>query len=143
MNLNDVYDFALTTFGRPYVWGGNGPLSYDCSGLCMAILRNGGCAPKQDSTAQELYDFYNKNGVPCQPFQGALAFFGRPDRIHHVGWCIDKNIMLNASGGGSHVTTVPLAQRFNASVKIEPIMMRTDFVATLMPQYPTGEIKNG
>jgi hypothetical protein len=28
--------FALSQLGKPYLWGGNGPNSYDCSGLMVA-----------------------------------------------------------------------------------------------------------
>lgn len=30
---SDVVDFAATLIGRPYVWGAEGPNSFDCSGL--------------------------------------------------------------------------------------------------------------
>src|SRR5207302_2891257 len=31
-----VVSFALAQLGKPYVWGGEGPNGYDCSGLVMA-----------------------------------------------------------------------------------------------------------
>lgn len=37
-----AFAFALTKRGGPYVWGGNGPRGYDCSGLVVASYANVG-----------------------------------------------------------------------------------------------------
>lgn len=37
-----VIDFARSQKGKPYVWGANGPNSYDCSGLTRAAYRKAG-----------------------------------------------------------------------------------------------------
>lgn len=36
----DVVDYALSRIGCPYVWGGSGPTSFDCSGLVMWAYAN-------------------------------------------------------------------------------------------------------
>jgi cell wall-associated NlpC family hydrolase len=140
--LHDVRDYALTFFGLPYVWGGDGTPSffggYDCSGLVQRILGYAGVDPKGDQSADGLYRHFLKNGLANCFGIGALAFFGNPEHIHHVGWCLDKKVMINASGGGSHIKTVEIAKRMNASVKIEPIHFRKDFVACIMPFYHMG-----
>ena len=33
----DVVDFAAKLIGRPYVWGAEGPKSFDCSGLTQYV----------------------------------------------------------------------------------------------------------
>ncbi|MEK8106568.1 NlpC/P60 family protein [Micromonospora sp. M12] len=40
--LRAVVSFALAQRGKPYVWGAEGPDSYDCSGLTMAAWAKGG-----------------------------------------------------------------------------------------------------
>ncbi|WP_444950997.1 C40 family peptidase [Micromonospora ureilytica] len=40
--LRAVVAFALGQLGKPYVWGAEGPDSYDCSGLMMAAWAKGG-----------------------------------------------------------------------------------------------------
>lgn len=40
--LRAVVAFALAQRGKPYVWGAEGPDSYDCSGLMMAAWAKGG-----------------------------------------------------------------------------------------------------
>ena len=33
--------FAFQQLGKPYIWGGNGPVGYDCSGLALASWQHG------------------------------------------------------------------------------------------------------
>jgi len=35
-------NWALTQLGKPYLWGGAGPYSYDCSGLTMVAWAHAG-----------------------------------------------------------------------------------------------------
>ena len=36
---SDVVDFAASMIGRPYVWGAEGPNSFDCSGLTQYVYQ--------------------------------------------------------------------------------------------------------
>jgi cell wall-associated NlpC family hydrolase len=136
MTLKDLYKSALQkTFGKPYVWGSNGPFCFDCSGLIQFILKPTQILPPIDMTADEIYRFLlTEEAINVRGF-GALAFYGSTFHIHHVGFCLDEFVMLNAAGGGPNVTSIQLAISSNASVKIEPIDLRGDLVAVIMPSY--------
>lgn len=137
-SMQGLYDYALTFFGMPYQWGGGSRSSdfgIDCSGLVQKLLAYAKCDPAGDQTADDLYHYFMGNGIQNAFGIGALAFFGTTSRIHHVGFALDPKIMISASGGGRHVTTRDTAKRLGASVKIEPIRSRMDFVVCLMPNY--------
>lgn len=134
-NLEELYQYALTFHGLPYVWGGAGPKSYDCSGLAQVILAAGQADPPGDQTADALYRYYLKHGERVVPQLGALLFFGSRERVVHVAWSVDKYLMLHAGGGSSHVTSITIAKQQNAAVKVEPIGKRSDLVAAILPRY--------
>lgn len=137
MTMNELYKKALSFYGKPYIWGNNGPFAFDCSGLVQGILRSWSkdIIYPWDQTADELYLYFLGNGELNKRGTGALAFFGSTDKVTHVGWCMDDLIMINASGGSSEVTSLELAKVHNAYVKIEPIDMRKNLIAVIMPLY--------
>lgn len=128
--------YALSFVGLPYRWGGDSPLAgFDCSGLCVEILKSAGAIEK-DMSAQGLFDFFRNAGEWSKYSIGSLAFFGEAqDKISHVGFCLDKYRMLEAGGGGSKTVSLELAQKQGAYVRIRPINHRKDLVAVIMPYY--------
>jgi len=146
MNLDKLYDFALSYYGKPYVWGGDGSNRYeggvDCSGLAQIILSAAKMDPSGDQTADSLYRYFLEEGRGFLNLGGlgAFAFFGKPERIIHVGFCLDAKVMLNASGGGRDITSIDIANQNNACVKIEPIKRRNNLVAVIMPNYASRGI---
>lgn len=123
--LDDIYQFALGLYHRPYIYGAQGEYKYhfgmDCSGLVNLILKHSEFE-LPDMTAQSLYDYFNGlAGCPHSKGLGSLAFFGTSKRVEHVGWMIDPYIMISASGGGSHCNTIEIARRLNAFVSLQPI----------------------
>jgi cell wall-associated NlpC family hydrolase len=109
---------AWTYVGKFYKWGGDDPSGFDCSGLCIEILKSAGLLPRKfDTTAHGLSNKFNE---VTKPVAGCLIFWGSP-RITHVEFCIDENHTIGASGGGSKTITEADAIRHNAYVKVRPI----------------------
>jgi cell wall-associated NlpC family hydrolase len=98
--------FALSQLGVPYVYGGESPAGYDCSGLVQAAYRAAGVALPR--TAQEQYDAGPRlpAGAPLEP--GDLVFFGfGRHAVEHVGIVVGPGEMLDAPYTGTVVRTEP------------------------------------
>ena len=97
---------AMLYLGVPYVWGGETPKGFDCSGLVLYVFRQHGVQLPHYSRAQfEL-------GVPVSYEELApadLVFFGSP--IHHVGMYIGGGYYLHAPKTGDVVKISKLADR--------------------------------
>jgi len=94
--------FALSQRGVPYVYGGEGPSGYDCSGLVQAAYHAAGISLPR--TTQEQYDAgpHLPASVPVQP--GDLVFFGAgPSNVTHVGIVIQPGEMVDAPHSGAFV----------------------------------------
>ena len=92
---------ALSQVGKPYVWGAEGPDSYDCSGLTLWAWAHAGVSLPHNSGMQ--YDATARvDQGDWQP--GDLLFFGSP--IHHVAMYIGGGRMVEAPYSGSQVRVV-------------------------------------
>jgi peptidoglycan DL-endopeptidase CwlO len=86
---------ALSQIGKPYVWGAEGPNSFDCSGLMLYAWRAAGKSLPHSSRAQ-LSATRRVSMAQIRP--GDLVFFGSP--VHHVGMYIGNGNMVEASRRG-------------------------------------------
>lgn len=99
--------FALAQLGKPYLWGGNGPGSFDCSGLTQQAWRRAGVAIGR-VVGQQLQD-----GVAATPpslapgdlvmIPGATGTLAAPG---HVGMYIGSGLVVNAPRTGDVVRIV-------------------------------------
>lgn len=144
MTVDNLYSYALSLYGIPYQWGGNGPDHYklsnygfDCSGFVLHLLEKMQLDLKGIRTSAHLYA---KFGFATERSnqRGALAFFGINGFAHHVGWMIDDKIMISAAGGDEKCNTQSKAKLFDAYVKIQPIAWYKvpQFMGAFMPDYP-------
>lgn len=134
--MKTLIDYAKSFVGRPYRWGGDDPMAgFDCSGLAQEILSSVGFDPPGDQTAHMLWKHLAENGAKEKATAGALVFFGKKERVTHVGFMIDSWRMVEAGGGGSRTKTLDDAIKQNAYIRIRPIAARKDLVATLLPEY--------
>lgn len=106
--------FALSQRGVPYVYGGESPSGYDCSGLVQAAYRTAGITLPR--TAQEQYDAgpHVPPGATLEP--GDLVFFGQsPSDVEHVGIVVREGEMVDAPHPGTVVRTEPFPTTIGAA----------------------------
>ena len=90
-----IVDYAKQYLGVPYVWGGNGPNSFDCSGFTKYVyahfgysinrrashqLQNGVSVDRSELQAGDLVFFYN--GKDSTPVSHVGIYIGDGDFIH-------------------------------------------------------------
>jgi cell wall-associated NlpC family hydrolase len=133
-----LIEYAMCFIGLPYRWGGDDTIDgFDCSGLVQEILSAVGMDPPGDQTALGLFKHFLQNNVGSIEEPGALAFYGpNINQITHIGFLVDKSLMIEAGGGGSKTTSLAAAAAQNAYVRLRPVRFRKDLVAILMPRYP-------
>lgn len=96
-------NFALAQRGKPYEWGGNGPDSYDCSGLVQQAFIRAGVQLPRVASDQQLATI-PVSATDARP--GDLAFFGLP--ATHVGMYLGNGIMVDAPYTGTVVRLDPV-----------------------------------
>ena len=98
--------YALAQLGTPYLWGGEGPGGFDCSGLAQAAYASAGI--QLPRTAQEQYDAGPPVPAGEQLEPGDLVFFGTdPNNVSHVGILINATEMVDAPHTGAAVRIEP------------------------------------
>lgn len=127
---------AWSFLGLPYMWGGDDPIAgFDCSGFVIECLKSAGILPRRgDWAAQGIWDMFNKNLAVNTPGPGCLVFWeSRGGRVIHVEMCIDDELAIGASGGGSENTTRGEAIKKNAYIKIRPFRGRANIKGYIDP----------
>ena len=103
---NDLVAYAKNYLGKPYVYGGSGPNSFDCSGFTMFVYNHFGYSLPHGATSQSRYGTYvSKENL--QP--GDLVFFldfETMDGIGHVGIYVGGGDFIHASSGSAHAVTI-------------------------------------
>ncbi len=84
--------YALAHVGSSYVWGAEGPNSFDCSGLMLAAYRSAGISLPHSSAAQSGVG-RPVSRADLQP--GDLIFWYSP--IHHVAIYVGNGQMVHAT----------------------------------------------
>jgi cell wall-associated NlpC family hydrolase len=86
---------------KPYVWGSEGPNSFDCSGLVYAAYRAAGLGwPNWDRLNSSLYFSYTKHVPISQLVPGDLLFYsykGTVNTIHHITIYAGDGMMWEAN----------------------------------------------
>lgn len=96
--------------GVPYLWGGDSPSGFDCSGLVQYVYRELGIDLPRTSQEQATVGIPVASLADAQP--GDLVFFpgvdGTPMKPGHVGIYIGDGEMVDAPYSGSTVQVQPV-----------------------------------
>ena len=124
---NTATRFALAQLGKPYLWGGTGPGSWDCSGLTMAAWASVGVpitrvtdsqatqgtpVPIQDARSGDLVLIPGSGGTPARP--GHVGMLAGVDAAATV-WLIE------APRTGLTVRLTPISAWANQIVSIRRV----------------------
>ena len=89
---------------KPYIWGDEGPNSFDCSGLVYAAYRAAGLGwPNWDRLNSALYSGYTKHVSLNELEPGDLLFYsykGTISTIHHITIYAGGGMMWEANSKG-------------------------------------------
>ena len=93
---DDVIAAAQAELGKPYVFGDEGPDTFDCSGLMQWVFAKVGVVLPRTAAEQQ-----NWATRVSSPLPGDMAFFGDP--AYHVGLYIGGGKMIAAPQPGATV----------------------------------------
>lgn len=99
-----MISYARAQLGKPYVWGAAGPDAFDCSGLTMRALQEGGKSVGHHAAAQ--YSAL-RSISPADRQRGDLLFYADASGIYHVTIYLGGGQMIHAPRPGRSVEIVP------------------------------------
>ena len=101
-SVQAVLNLAYSKIGCPYVWGAEGPNSFDCSGFTSYVFRNAvGVSIPRTSSAQSGYG-KTVSKANLQP--GDLVFFNTSGSgVSHVGIYVGGGNMIHSPSTGKTV----------------------------------------
>ena len=102
---------AKQYLGCPYVWAGNGPSYFDCSGFVNYIYRSYGYSLYR--VAQDIYSYDGVHVDKANLQPGDIVCFGySPWSITHVGMYIGNGQFIHASSGSGCVVITDLSSNY-------------------------------
>ncbi|HUN38543.1 MAG TPA: C40 family peptidase [Trebonia sp.] len=110
--------YALRQLGKPYVWGGDGPGGYDCSGLVMLAYEAAGISLPRTTFQQVDVGLPIYSLSQLQP--GDLIFTAGSDGTvtdpGHVGMYIGDGLVVEAPETGKPIMITPLEGYWSTNV---------------------------
>ncbi|MGI8385668.1 LysM peptidoglycan-binding domain-containing protein [Robertmurraya sp. P23] len=103
-NVVPVVETAKTLLGIPYVWGGNTPAGFDCSGFIHYVFNQAGTKIGRYSAE----GYYSRSYYVDQPQVGDLLFFENTYKagISHMGIYLGNNEFIHADAKGVIITNL-------------------------------------
>ena len=90
-----VVSLAESQLGKGYVWGGNGPDNYDCSGLVQYVYNEAGGVKLPRVTTDQVK--VGQTVAMSQLHLGDLLYWGSTDAPYHVGIYVGNNQYVSAA----------------------------------------------
>ena len=115
--VNAMVNYAKAQINKPYIWGGTGPMGFDCSGFLLQAMRAGGIDPKNvsnytnvrpasDLSHQMQIDSEFQKGSMSNLQVGDLIYYGGSDGVaRHVSMYIGGGKVINASGSKVYISS--------------------------------------
>ena len=100
--------FAWQQIGKPYLWGGNGPDRFDCSGLTQQAWLSAGIAVPRVSRDQ--WSVLKPTPIDERAPGDEVFYANAKNGIHHVGFYLAPGLLLNAPFTGTTVRVEPVWQ---------------------------------
>ncbi|MBC7809132.1 MAG: C40 family peptidase [Akkermansiaceae bacterium] len=103
--------FSQSFLGTPYLWGGSSSFGLDCSGFVQYCHQMVGITLRRDADIQRDDPRFvsapvaNVAEAGRDLLPGDLVFFGKPDRITHVGMHLAGNTFIHSAGGAGVIVT--------------------------------------
>lgn len=128
--LSPAIDIAQQYLGTPYVWGGESPGGFDCSGLLQYVYRQLGVnlprvAADQARTGQPVASL-----ADARP--GDLVAFGDP--VDHIGIYAGNNLMVAAPKTGDVVKVQEIYREPTAIRRVLPARTAVSFGSDVSAQ---------
>lgn len=107
---NSLISYAYKFIGKPYVWGAEGPKSFDCSGFTQYVYKAFGVSlPHYTGSQIGKGSSVSRSNLS----QGDLVFFNTDgSSVSHVGIYIGDGEFIHASSGSRKVTVSNLGQSY-------------------------------
>ncbi|MCC3867542.1 C40 family peptidase [Terrisporobacter mayombei] len=116
-SVSKVISLAKTLLGKPYVWGAQGPSSFDCSGFTYYAFKNAAnvSLPRVSKDQSNYGAYVSKSNLKA----GDLIFFdtsGSNDgNVSHVGIYLGNNEFIHASSSKGKVVISQMSSYYNGA----------------------------
>ena len=110
---------AQQQLGKPYIYGTEGPNSYDCSGFTQYCFKKVGITLKRSAYAQGYDATYTKITSASSLKRGDLVYFNTisdSDLSDHAGIYLGNGYFIHASSGGAKVVVSNLSSGYYSRV---------------------------
>lgn len=123
---------AISLLGVPYVYGGRGPSSFDCSGFTTYVLEEVGIERVGNSVAQGNNDEWEKIAYEDLQRGDLLIFTDTAGReIGHVGIYLGEGRFIHASSGSAKSVTISTL----SGSYLERFLWGRRWIGTIDPAY--------